>query len=331
MIRLLSIMLLIVTLTAAMMNSSDIEQGQDPTLPPSLTPPPTATPVLTPIATSAAPGCGATLPIEIGDSITVRGGISIRALPSVSGPLMEMLQQNDYFIVTGGPICADNYTWWGIRNSRLSGWVAERNNALTFIVDYESANIVCPTPHELVIGDEIELAYNVRVRREARNDGLVMTVAPAGSTALVLSAPVCVDGYNWRQVEVEVIGVLYSGWMAEEERTTGQTLFIEEGPECYPPLGFQVGDLGRVDTHGSPKNLRAAPNTSSEVLYTLVGGVPLEIIGGPLCSGGMNWWQVRILSTFPAEGWLAEGGRPVPYIRAWDQPPIPGEGSRNVP
>ncbi|PJF23374.1 MAG: hypothetical protein CUN56_01215 [Phototrophicales bacterium] len=332
MIRSISVMLLaVLMITATMMSNSQPQERQVATLEPSFTPEATATPPLTPVPTSAAPGCGVTLPIEIGDSITVRGGISIRALPSVSAPLMELLPRNDYFTVTDGPVCADNYIWWGIRNARLSGWVAERNNALTFIIDYESAEIVCPTPRDLTIGDEIELAYNVRIRREANDSALVLTVAPAGSTALVLSEPVCVNGYNWRRVEVEVVGVLYSGWMAEAERTSGQTLFIEEGPECYPPLGFQIGDLGRVDTHGPPKNLRAAPNTSADILYTLVGAVPLEIIGGPICSGGMNWWQVRILSTFPAEGWLAEGGRPVPYIRAWDQPPIPGEGSRHLP
>jgi len=39
-----------------------------------------------PSANIAAPGCGTMLPIEIGDIITVRGGVHVRATPTISAP-----------------------------------------------------------------------------------------------------------------------------------------------------------------------------------------------------------------------------------------------------
>ena len=72
----------------------------------------------------------------------------------------------------------------------------------------------------------------------------------------------------------------------------------------------------------APKNLRAAPDDEADVLYTLVSGVPLEITGQPVCNDMVNWWPVRVLGNIPASGWIAEGGRPIPSIRPFDEPPL---------
>lgn len=301
-------------------------------LPPGVTgtPEASATPIITPPPTSAAPGCDTILPLEIGDTVTVRSGISIRFGPSVSAPLLETILQNRSFTVIGGPTCSDNYVWWNISSIGLTGWVAERNANISFIVSFSGEEaLVCDAPQDLAFGDRIELVRNVRIRDAASIDGLVLTVAPVDSVVTIQSAAVCVDGYNWRRVRVTVLGVVYDGWMAEAEPDTPDAaFFIDEGPACYPPLGFAPGDLARVYFRsGPPRNLRTAPNLEAEVINVLFSGVPLQILDGPVCSGGTNWWQVQVQggSQRPI-GWLAEGGRPIPVIRPFDAPPLPIPG-----
>jgi hypothetical protein len=297
---------------------------------PTPTPLPTATPLLTPQPTAAAPGCGSLYPIEIGDEILVRGGVNIRAIPSVNGPLMTTTvtdQTAGWYVIVDGPVCADNYTWWYVYGSfqerisasevvvtEVSGWMADHNLSMSFILEYVPEEGLCPDALNLVVGEEIELVRNVRIRDAPSLSGLVWTVAPAGSVARVLDAqPVCADGYVWRNVRVQVLDLVYDGWMAEGTRLTEEgtgASFIDVDLDCYPPLNLPVGSRGVVDYLGTqPKNLRAAPSRSAEIYYSLVKGIPLEIIGGPVCAEGMNWWHVNVLGTTPVSGWLAEGRR----------------------
>jgi hypothetical protein len=278
-----------------------------------------------PFPTSRAPGCGVSLPLVVDATVTVRSGVSIRLNPTVSSPLLEYLLQDRAFVVTGGPVCADNYIWWGVASSGLSGWVAERDNEIVYIRGFENpVPVVCSTPRDLVVGERIDLTDNVRIRENPSLDGRVLTVAPLGAEVLILTEPTCTDGYNWRRVQVDVLGARYTGWMAEAERGTDVAFFVEETPElCFPPLSLSTGDRVRVYYRsGPPKNLRDAPNYESNVLYTLVSGVPLAITGGAVCVDGMNWWPVRVLGTIQPGGWIAEGGRPIPSIRPFDEPPL---------
>ncbi len=49
-------------------------------------------------------------------------------------------------------------------------------------------------------------------------------------------------------------------------------------------------------------NMRAAPNESAEVLFSLAPNTQLEIIGGPIEAGGFTWWEV---SSAGQQGWAA--------------------------
>ena len=278
-----------------------------------------------PFPTSLAPGCGIALPLQINATVTVRSGISIRLNPSPSAPLLEYLLQDRSFVVTDGPVCADNYIWWAVSSPGLSGWVAERDRELIYIRGYENPEVVtCSTPRDLLVGERIDITNTVRIREEPNLDGRVLTIAQPGDVALILTDPTCTDGYNWRRVQVSVVGATYTGWMAEADRSTDVPFFAEETPElCFPALSLSPGDRVRVYYRsGPPKNLRDAPNYESNVLYTLVAGVPLEVTGSSVCIDGMNWWPVRVLGTLQPDGWIAEGGRPIPSIRPFDEPPL---------
>ncbi len=278
----------------------------------------TPTPELTPGPTSNAPGCLNALELDPGAIITVRSGVNIRAAPSVSSPWLANYQEPRDFIVLEGPVCADNFLWWQIRGHGLTGWVAERNAAISFIISVDRATVSssCPPPLELVIGEEIELITGVRIRSEPSLSGLVLTVAQAGQTAIALEGTtICNQGYTWRRVRVVVLDVTYDGWMVEGSSSIDGRYFSVQTPDpslvCHRPMDLRIGDLGRIyDPDGPPKNLRGLPGTDAPILFALVDNVPFEVIGGPVCVGQDQWWQVRIRSTTPAAGWVMQGNAP---------------------
>jgi hypothetical protein len=290
---------------------------------PTITPLPTATPLITPSPTPAAPGCDTAFPIEIGGFVTVRPGVTVRAEPSINGPIVETLPENREFIVLDGPVCGDNYQWWRIRGGGINGWVAERNRALDFIrfifppVDSTPG---CEPPFNLEAGQVVDLNTGVRVREEPNLNGLVLTVAQINTPVTILSdEPTCGDGLNWRRVQVTVVGTRYEGWMVEGTAFAEYVALptTDPGLICYPPINLESGDRRRVRYYDDqPKALRAGPGRDEELLFSLVNGVPFEILDGPVCANGQNYWRVRILASFEPVGWLAEGPRP----NYWSRP-----------
>lgn len=287
------------------------------------TPIPTATPALTPAPTSNAPGCANPLSLAAGAVITVRSGVNIRTAPSVSAPWLANYQEPRNFIVLDGPICGDDYLWWQIRGHGITGWVAEGSATLNFIISVDRTTVSgdCPTPLQLDVGERIDLITGVRIRNEPSLQGLILTVVPAGGEAIVLDATtVCNDGYTWRKVRVEVVDVVYDGWMVEGSSSIEGRYFSVQTPDpslvCHRPAPLNIGDLGRIyDPGGPPKNLRSLPGTDAPILFSLVDNVPFEIIGGPVCVGQDQWWQVRIRSTVPAAGWVMQGPAPNYWLR----------------
>ena len=256
-------------------------------------------------------------PIIIGSTVTIRGGINIRTTPSTSAPWLANFPESRNFVVLEGPVCGDNFFWWRVTGHGVNGWVAERNTSMNFItfVDGSSAPATCFAPLNLAVGEEIELVSGVRIRDEPSLQGLVLTVSQVESYATVLSGEsICAEGYNWRLVQVEILGVIYEGYMAEGSNSVIDDTYVatdEPDSICGRPVALGIGSLGRVYYRdGIPKNLRETPGFEGEILYTLVTGVPFEVIGGPICVDDINWWQVRIRSNIPAAGWIAEGAPP---------------------
>jgi hypothetical protein len=120
---------------------------------------------------------------------------------------------------------------------------------------------------------------------------------------------VCASNINWWKVRATVVGVVYDGWVAESVPTRDPFFVIATRPPCDFPLRLQIGEQARVIySDAQPKRLRAEPSTRGAILAELIENVPLQILDGPVCSDTYNWWRVRVLSSSPVEGWLAEGG-----------------------
>jgi len=290
------------------------------------TPLPTPTPLITPSPTPLAPGCDpGSFNIQVGSTVTIRPGVNIRSAPGRSNPSLAYFTENLNFTVIDGPVCENGYFWWRVSGHSVVGWVAERSSEQDFIrfIFPPVGDSICAEPLPLELGEVIELANGVRIREEAGRDGLVLTVAPIDTPVTVLSnEAVCVDNYNWRLVSVVVAGFEYEGYMAEGTSGTPSEFFVEfptPDPDtvCNTPMGVNIGDRRRVRYEdGIPKALRAVPGTDGELLFTLVEGVPFEIVGGPVCASGQNYWLIRILSNIPATGWFPEGPRP----NYWSEP-----------
>lgn len=285
---------------------------------------------LTPVAGSLAPGCATVLPIPIGGEIIVRSGISLRSAPDPSAPLLRTLEEDFIFYAIEGPVCGANYVWWRVQAGTFVGWVAERNINIDFFVNYQTTLNPCNAPLRLERFEVITVGYNVRLRDIPSIGGRVVTVVQAGTQALVLTEdPTCADGYNWRKIQVQVLGVIYEGWIAEAQRQNQVTYLAQATSvfNCLPPITpFNIGERARLRyADSAPKNLRATPSETGEVLFVLLDGVPVEIVGGPVCDGNYIWWQIRVLSNIPAIGWLYEGPRPNGWLQRFDEP-VPGYG-----
>src|SRR3990172_8959942 len=113
--------LIFIALTALMILPLVAAQAPTPTPGPTVTP--TSGPTPTPGPTGL--GCDTPLPLHQGEVVYIRPGVIIRHQPSRSGVPVNYYIESTVAVISGGPVCADNYIWWGIRAPGNDGWVAE--------------------------------------------------------------------------------------------------------------------------------------------------------------------------------------------------------------
>lgn len=297
---------------------------QTPTPIPTIgTPAPSFLPNVTPIlyaTPTVIGGCPAPINAKVGDYGYISAGVWVRHLPTLSGALVYYVAENIDVQIVEGPICADGFNWWRVTGIDNSGWVVEgRADIGYFLFSYNTGAVGCAPLYQNAVGKNAELLLNARVRQSADPNALVKTVTPAGSTIRIIGGPQCIEGYLWWQVEVEVANFLYIGWMAEG----GDGLYwlvpedapsLADGTLCADPRRFSQGQRAIVRYRsGPPKVLRAAPDDDAQALFSLVRGVPLVILDGPICADNLNWWKVHVLASDEVIGWLAEGSPGVGY------------------
>jgi hypothetical protein len=285
-----------------------------------LFPPGIVTIVLTPATLMPFPTdqCVPPLPFAIGDQIVLRAGVNVRNIPSLNGAVVAYFDLPVRVRVAEGPVCANGFNWWRVTGIREPGWVAEGrpdNYLLRFPIGGDDAEDACTVPLDISIGEQVRLLSGLRVREEPNENALVLTVIPFQSLLTVVGGPVCSGGMNYWQVQAPFgdSGQLVTGWIAEGPdygyylEPTTRPLF--DPSECFPPLTLQAGERIIVLSEGGIlRNLRAGPSETAPLLATLIGGVQLTIIEGPLCNDNFNWWRAQVFggSSEPI-GWIAEG------------------------
>ena len=72
--------------------------------------------------------------VQVGDVAFVStryDPLSLRARPGRQADRLDTLDPGDYFIITGGPACADGWTWWLVETrGKGTGWVTEGGDAV---------------------------------------------------------------------------------------------------------------------------------------------------------------------------------------------------------
>lgn len=69
-----------------------------------------------------------------------------------------------------------------------------------------------------------------------------------------------------------------------------------------PAPRLTVGEQGRV-TPGNANNVRDTASRTGNLVGQIPGGESFDILAGPTCADGLNWWQVRYTGF---EGWTVE-------------------------
>ncbi len=93
---------------------------------------------------------------------------------------------------------------------------------------------------------------------------------------------------------------------------------------CLLPSRLIIGRFGIV-TSLQPLRIRAVPGTDKNglILGNLPVGTILQILNGPVCLDGYNWWLVQ---SGDLVGWTAEGNFPNYWLEPYFQKPIEVSG-----
>jgi hypothetical protein len=271
---------------------------------------------------SATPGCAAPLPLVNGAIVYVKGGVYVRTEPSASSPYVNYYTQSTTVTITGGPVCDGlHYNLWQVKGSGNDGWVAEGTPGYYFMRLGALPGPQCQSAVSLTVGKRALLLRDLNVHDQPSDSALILTVASTGQYVDVLEGPSCGEGsYNYWKIRVTVVGVSYTGWVADAQPGGNDWLISEDtlnAPVCASPLPLTVGMRAYLDYKDhTPKSLRSGPSTSAQLVATLLDGIGFDIIGGPICAGGYNWWQITIASRPDVSGWLAEGGPQGYWINA---------------
>ncbi len=94
-----------------------------------------------------------------------------------------------------------------------------------------------------------------------------------------------------------------------------------QGGDCTLPPRLTVGRYAVVTPQGALLNARQEPGTESALVEQLKAGELLEVLDGPRCIGGLNWWQVNTLMAGAV--WIAEGANGEYWVEPYTFEPEP--------
>ncbi len=196
-------------------------------VPPTVVIPPTPTtiqPTAVPTATSTAglaPGAQAQVSASL---------VNVRTDASASASEVGQLTAGAVVTVTGGPVQADDYTWYQVNNgSGLTGWVALGPPDSPWLEPQASGTPV-PTAvglhvvdRAIKVGDMVQVTTQdgqlLTVRSDAGLSADSVAKAVAGTQFTVRDGPIQKDNLTWWEVE----GDQYKGWAADGD---GQTRWL---------------------------------------------------------------------------------------------------------
>lgn len=173
----------------------------------------------------------------------------------------------------------------------------------TVLIPATPTETPCAEPLPFTIGQRVVLTPGVNVRNLPSLSGGVVNYYTEEVVLRITDGPSCANGYNWWRVA----GVGNPGWVVEGR--PGRYFLAPAAPlvdsVCFEPLNLAIGGTTRLITG---VRVRESPDARARVLTVMLIDETVTVIGGPVCAGDINWWQVRVPSNGTLiEGWVAEG------------------------
>jgi uncharacterized protein YraI len=212
------------------------------------------------------------------------------------------------FSILGGPSCYEGMNWWRVNFNGQIGWTPEGSNSGAYWTEPVMSGGCMSLPSRLAAGQNGRvlpgLPNTLRSQPYVGYDSVALRQIPAGGVFNVIAGPNCSDGMSWWMVSYNS----QTGWTPEGQYGTywlepAQIVVTPIPAYCNTPANLVPGYSGIIAS-GAPNNLRAQSSTNSAVLASMSSGESFTVLSGPLCTQGINWWQVNYRGVV---GWTADG------------------------
>lgn len=210
----------------------------------------------------------------VGDAIVVaQGPLNLRGGASISGTVLETLDEGTTGTVVGGPSAADDYQWYQIEvTDGETGWVAGQFLAL----EGDSPDVPDVPVGDFPVDSFVFVnAAAANLRADASITAEILDTLNEGNIATVLDGPVPADDYTWYQVSVGEGQDAQEGWVSGSLMSGGIAL---------------GADAVVVD---GPLNLREDASTDADANAALQIGDTVTVVDGPIVGGGFIWFEVE--------------------------------------
>jgi uncharacterized protein YraI len=215
-----------------------------------------------------------------GQAVTIiSDNANVRSGPGTSFSRLRTLDAGVNGTIDGGPVAANGYSWYVVKTSAGTGWMATINFT-------KGSSPSGPKPGgEFKNGDTVETTGTLSLRSGAGTDYRVLASMAPGTQLRITYAYNRANGYEW----YKVTGPYGAGWAAGAFLT-----------RFKPPGKFSNGASVVVNT--ANLTLRASAGTSAPIIATMPSGTALRITYAYNSANGYEWYKV----TGPyGTGWAA--------------------------
>lgn len=178
----------------------------------------------------------------------------------------------------------------------------------------------CATPLPLVKGQSAYVKGGMYVRNDPSESSPWVNYYPKEVIVTITDGPVCSNQrYNWWKVK----GPGNDGWVAEGNPSQ---YFMRPGPALSNSFCANSADL----TVGQQTRLRLGVKVHDQasidglVLTVAPADALADVLEGPSCSSGYNWWKIRVtVLGVVYTGWAADGENGVTLLVDPNASPTP--------
>jgi uncharacterized protein YgiM (DUF1202 family) len=206
-------------------------------------------------------------------SITTNNA-NVRSGPGTNFSVIRTLNAGTTGTIDGGPVAAHGYSWYVVKTSAGTGWMATINFA-----------VAAKPAGAFKVNDTVRTTGTLSLRSGAGTGFGIIASMAAGTSLRITYAYNRANGYEW----YKVTGPYGSGWAAGE--------FLQKEK---PPGAFATG--ARVVVNTDTLTLRASAGTNKAVLATMPRGTALRITYAYNAANGYEWYKV---TGAYGDGWVA--------------------------